>query len=311
MHIMTRRELILGSLTAASLSGKSKIDRSRISAITDEIAKTPQEAIDFAHQYRLQFVELRNVPGGKEYAFLPEADVKLAATQFAQAGLKVSFLNSSLLKYPWPDAEPVGLTRTQRSEKADTSAARIKTGAERFARRMEELRTAINNCHILGVDLLRVFTGTRTAEPEKLVPRIVDVLGEMSLVAEKEKIHLLIENEYSCNIGTSAELANILKKLPSKWIGANWDSMNGLELNEKPFPDGYDVLPKSRIGNVQIKGKQLLDYPEKLDWKPIFQRLEKDGYQGKIGLETHIPGPGLIEASHASMREIIRIVEDL
>jgi len=305
--MMTRREILLGSLTAASLSGKSKIDRSRISAITDEIARTPQDAIDFAHQYRLQFVELRNVPGGKEYAFLPEPEVKLAATQFARSGLRVSFLNSSLLKYHWPGAEPP----LRSSETPEVRATRMKTGAERFGRHMEELRTAIANCHILGVDLLRVFTGTRVAEPEKLLPRIVDVLGEMTLVAEKEKIHLLIENEYSCNIGTSAELANVLKQLPSKWIGANWDSMNALELGEKPFPDGYDVLPKNRIGNVQIKGKQLLDYPQKLDWKPIFQRLEKDGYQGKIGLETHIPGPGLIDASHASMREILRVVEAL
>jgi L-ribulose-5-phosphate 3-epimerase len=308
---MTRREILLGSLTAAILYGKSKIDRSRISAITDEIARTPQDAIDFAHQYRLQFVELRNVPGGKEYAFLPEAEVKLAATQFARSGLRISFLNASLLKYAWPGTEPIGLTLTQRSETPEARAARTQAASNRFAHRMDELRTALNNCHILGVDLLRVFTGTRVAEPEKLYPRIVDVLGEMTLVAEKEKIHLLIENEYSCNIGTSAELANILKMLPSKWIGANWDSMNGLELNEKPYPDGYDVLPKNRIGNVQIKGKQLLDYPEKLDFKPIFQRLEKDGYQGKIGLETHIPGPGLIDASHASMREIMRIVEEL
>jgi sugar phosphate isomerase/epimerase len=304
---MTRREILLGSLAAASLSAKSRIDRSRISAITDEIARTPQDAIDFAHQYRLQFVELRNVPGGKEYAFLSEPETKLAAIQFAKNNLRVSFLNSSLLKFAWPGTEPP----PGRSETSDARAKRMQTGAERFARRMDELRTAIRNCHILGVDLLRVFTGTRVAEPEKLHPRIVDVLGEMIVLAEKEKIHLLVENESSCNIGTSAELAAILKQLPSKWIGANWDSHNGLALGEKPFPDGYDVLPKKRIGNVQIKGRQLLDYPEKLDWKPIFLTLEKDGYQGKIGLETHISGPGLIDASHASMRELLRVVEGL
>src|SRR6185436_1145550 len=105
---------------------------------------------------------------------------------------------------------------------------RIQTESERYSRRLDDLRTAMRNCHILGVDLLRVFTGTRVAEPEKLHSRIVDVLGEMSLVAEKEKIHLLIENEGSCNIGTSAELATLLKQLPSKWIGANWDCLNGL-----------------------------------------------------------------------------------
>ena len=71
------------------------------------------------------------------------------------------------------------------------------------------------------------------------------------------------------------------------------------------------MLPKKRILNVQIKGKSVLDYPEKLDWRTIFQTLQKDGYQGKIGLETHIFGEGQITASHNSMREILRIVQEL
>ena len=77
------------------------------------------------------------------------------------------------------------------------------------------------------------------------------------------------------------------------------------------FPDGYEVLPKKRILNVQIKGKTVLDYPEKLDWKQIFLTLQKDGYQGKIGLETHIFGEERIPASHSSMQEILRIVQEL
>jgi sugar phosphate isomerase/epimerase len=301
---MTRRELVLGSLAAASLAGKTKIDRSRISAISDEIAKTPQEAIDFAKQYKLQFLELRNVPGGKEYSFLPEAEVKLAAVEFERSGLRISFMNASLLKFAWPGTEPARRT----PETAEARARRMQAESERFARHMDDLRTAIRNCHILGVDLLRVFAGSRVAEPEKLYPRIVDVLGEMSLVAEKEKIHLLIENEASTNIGSSTELAAILKLLPSKWIGANWDS---LDVKERAFPEGYEAMPRKRIGNVQIKGKTLLDYPEKLDWKGIFRAFEKDGYSGRFGLETHIFGDGQIAASHASMREILRIVEEL
>src|SRR5262249_34284311 len=158
---------------------------------------------------------------------------------------------------------------------------------------------------------VRVFTGVRVADPEKLRPRIVDVLGEMALLAEKDKIHLLIENEGSCNIATSAELAALMKLLPSKWIGINWDSLNGSAQKETPFPDGYEMLPKKRIGNVQIKGKTVLDWPEKLDWKAIFQALQRDGYQGKIGLETHIFGETQIASSHSSMREILRIVQSL
>jgi L-ribulose-5-phosphate 3-epimerase len=304
---MTRRELLVGTLGAASLSAKTKIDRACISAISDEIGKSPQASIDFAKQYDLQFLELRNVPGGKEYSFLPEDEVKLAAADFERNGIRISFMNSSLLKFGWPGTEPV----RRRPETEQARAKRLQTESARFERRMDDLRTAIRNCHILGVDLLRVFTGSRVEEPEKLYPRIVDVLGEMALVCEKEKIRLLIENEGSCNIGTSAELTKLLKLIPSKGVGINWDSLNGLTLHENPFPDGYQVLPKERIYNVQIKGKTLLDYPEKLDWKLIFQTLQKDGYQGKLGLETHIFGEGQVAASHSSMQEILRIVQEL
>ena len=305
--MITRRELLAGAAAAGVAFGKSRIDRSRLSAITDELAKTPDEAIDFAKRYRLQFLELRNVPRGKEYAFLPEAEVKLAAAQFARNNVRISFLNSSLLKFQWPDTEPA----KPRNETEAARAKRLETEAARFARRVEDLKTACNNCHILGVDLLRVFTGIRVAEPEKLTPRIVDVIGEMERVAAKEKIRLLIENEGSCNVATSAELAALLKQLPSKWIGANGDSLNGVGFGEKPFPEGYEALPRERILNVQVKGKQILEFPERMDWKPVFRRLEKDGYQGKIGLETHIFGEGQIAASHAAMQELVRIVEEL
>src|SRR5437870_3501227 len=108
IQLMTRRELLVGTFAAASLPAKpTKIDRSRLSAITDEIGKTPQQAIDFAKQYDLQFLELRNVPGGKEYAFLAEDEVKQHAADFARNGLRISFLNSSLLKFAWPGTEPV------------------------------------------------------------------------------------------------------------------------------------------------------------------------------------------------------------
>src|SRR5204863_9202557 len=140
--------------------------------------------------------------------FLPEDQVKEAAADFAKNGIRISFMNSSLLKFAWPGTEPV----RKRQETEQARAKRLQTESERFARRMDDLRTAIRNCHILKVDLLRVFTGSRVEEPENLYPRIVDVLGEMTLVAQKEKIRLLIENEGSQNIGTSAEVADLLKQ---------------------------------------------------------------------------------------------------
>ena len=51
--------------------------------------------------------------------------------------------------------------------------------------------------------------------------------------------------------------------------------------------------------------------PEKEDWKAIMAALEKDGYAGKIGLETHLFDGTLIAAAHTSMQEMLRIVREL
>ena len=57
---MTRRELMAFAAAAATLRARSRIDKSRISAITDEIADNTDDAIAFAHKYGLQCVEIRD-----------------------------------------------------------------------------------------------------------------------------------------------------------------------------------------------------------------------------------------------------------
>jgi sugar phosphate isomerase/epimerase len=203
-----------------------------------------------------------------------------------------------------PGTEPVRKT----PEAAAAREKRLPREQAQFERRMDDLGKAIRCAHALDCTLIRVFTFSRVAEPETMFPRVAEILGEMAKLAEKEGVKLLIENEASQNVGTSAELTKFLKLLPTRTIAINWDSLNGLGLGEKPYPDGYDVLPKDRILNVQIKGKTVLDYPEHMDWVPIFRALERDGYQGQLGLETHIFGEQQVASSHASMKEILRLV---
>jgi sugar phosphate isomerase/epimerase len=306
---MTRRELlVVGAGSAASLFAKSRIDRSRISAITDEIGKTPDEAIAFAHQYGLQFVEIRNPPGNrKEYFTLNDAEIKADALRFKKEGLKVSFVNTSLMKFTWPGSEPA----RKRQETPESREKRLAADKARWDRRMDDLKRALHCAQLMGCDKVRVFTGTRVADPKTMYGRVADTIGEMALTAQREKVHLLIENEGSQNIATSREMSDVLKLIPSKWVGLNWDPHNGRGL-ETPYPEGYEALPKARILNVQIKGKGVMpSSPEKEDWKAIMLSLDKDGYKGKIGLETHIFDGTLIAAAHTSMDEIMRIVREI
>jgi len=210
--MISRRELLTGA--GALLAGsrlqafKSRITKAHISAITDEIGKTQSEAIAFAHQYGLQWVELRNVPETKkEFAFLTEPELKRWSAELAANKLKVSFLNTSLLKFTWPGT----------ASKAPPSEAEQK----RWENRKQDVASALLAANVLGVDKVRVFTGTRVEHPETTHPLIVKTMEELIPMAEKAKVRLVIENEYSQNVGTSAESKTIMELLPSKWIGLN------------------------------------------------------------------------------------------
>jgi sugar phosphate isomerase/epimerase len=292
---MNRRNFLM---TAAAIAAKpalaKRIDRTRISAITDEIARSPAAAIDFAKTYGLKWLELRSVPGVRgEYFQLPVDQLKQAATEFKDNGLGISFLNTSMLKYGVPGVEHAN-PRTRVSE--------------RYEKRMDELNKSLEAAHLLGADKVRVFTFMRAVEPEKQYPRVAEILNQMAEVAAKAKVLLLIENEGACNVGTAAELAQLIKLVPSKWVGINWDPHNAANKQEIAFPDGYELLPARRIRNVQIKGRSVLPGPEVMDWAAIFRRLERDGYKDHVGLETHIFGDIQVQKSHESIKEILRIV---
>jgi sugar phosphate isomerase/epimerase len=310
---MTRRELLAAAAAAAGAPALRArgFDKSRISAITDEIGNTTDDSIAFAHKYGLTNIEIRDrrlENSRREYFQLSEAEIKADALRFQKEGLKVSFVNTSLLKFTWPDTEPV----RRRPETPEAREKRIAAEKLRWDRRLDDLRKAINCAHIMGCDKVRVFTGTRIEQPQSIFPRIAETIGsEMAAIAEKEKIYLLIENEGGQNIASSQEIVDILKLIKSKSVGFNWDPHNAYS-REKAFPDAYNLLPKARMMNVQVKGKGIMpNSPEKDDWRAIIQRLDKDGYKGKIGLETHIFDGTLIAAAHVSMEEIMRILGTL
>ena len=300
-HLL-RNALLTGAAAVGAwptVSHAKAINRDRVSAITDEIARSPELAIEFCRQYGLKWVELRGVPKAdgarsREYFQLPEPELKLAAKQFADAGLAVSFLNTSMLKYWLPGSEPAN--------------PRTKQDPIRYSRMREELEKAATAAHILGTDKVRIFTFWRVKDPDSVTKRTAEVIDELGEAAGKLKVRLLIENETACNVGSAAELAILMKQTKSKHVGINWDPLNAEHSKEIAFPDGYRLLPASKIWNVQIKGKSILQGPEWMDWAAIFRQLEKDGYRGQVGLETHIFGEIQVQKSHESIREILRLL---
>jgi len=312
---MTRREWIATLAAAAPLavsaapkSGSTggKIGLSRLSAISDEIATSPDGALAFAKLYNMQWLELRNVPGGGgEYSRLDETKLKSAAQSFKENGIRISFLNTGMLKFGLPGSE----VKSNRPETPEQKKTRAERDQKRFDERLKWLEDSIRACHILEVKDVRVFAFTRATEPGKHYQRIAEIIGEMSIPAEREGIRLLLENETSCNAATCEESAALLKLIPSKSVGLNWDVLNGFDMKEPAFPHGYSLLPKNRIWNVQAKGKSLLEEGKVQDWHGIIRALARDGYTGCLGLENHMFGRMLFTNAHYAMRELIRVAE--
>ena len=304
---MTRRDWIATlAASAFAKTGSGKIGLSRLSAISDEIAVTPEGALAFAKLYNMQWLELRNVPGGGgEYSRLDEAKLKQAAQSFKDNGIRISFLNTGMLKFSLPGTD----IKTSRPETAEQKKTRAERDQKKFDERMQWLADSVRACRILEVKDVRVFAFSRTNEPGQHYQRIAEIIGEMAVVAEREGIRLLLENETSCNAATCEESAALLKLIPSKVVGLNWDVLNGFDMKEPTFPHGYGLLPKNRIWNVQAKGKSLLEEGKIQDWHGIIRALAKDGYSGCLGLENHMFGRMLFTNAHYAMRELIHVAE--
>ena len=122
-------------------------------------------------------------------------------------------------------------------------------------------------------------------------------------------MHLLIENEPTQNVGTCAELKAILDLLPSKTLGFNWDPQNAISLHEAAWPDGYTLLPKARMMNMQVKAEALAG-ASAIRWRSLFETMQKDGYAGAISLATEI-FDGTFDKANEALGDLLHIVGEL
>jgi sugar phosphate isomerase/epimerase len=253
---------------------------------------------------------LRDVPAlpgqGKPFFFLPETDLQWHAKLFRDGGIKISFINTNLLKKGLPGT----VLASKKPTTPEVRARRDAAAQQEYEQRFDNLAKCIRSAQAFECPYLRVFTFLRVEHPEEVYDRVANVVGEMAEKARREGVMLLVENEPSCNVGNSAELATFLKKVPEKLLGFNWDARNAMALNEIPFPDGYRLLPKGRMKNAQIKGHDMLDPEHPIDWAPILNAMDQDGFQGKIGLETHYFDGTKLERSHLAMDKIVRLADE-
>src|ERR1700688_2681360 len=140
---MDRRSFLTAAIAAAvpSLATTLVIDRNRVSAISDEVARSPTDAIEYAHKFGLQFLSLRDVPApltAKKYSYHSmEPDMlRQAVKEFKDADIRIGFLDTPFLKFGLPGTEPKR-SRPEEAAKKESRLAREKT---MFDNRLADLR---------------------------------------------------------------------------------------------------------------------------------------------------------------------------
>ena len=284
----------------------------RVAVINDEISQ------DFGHacevtskEFGMDWIELRGM-WNKNILKLDANEIAEARRILEKYKLRVTDIASPVFKVDWP-----GAPQSQFSPKRDQFNADFT-----FDQQPEVLERSMELAKVFQTERVRIFDFWRLDDQAPHRDAINAKLREAADTATKQKIILLLENEMACNTATAAESAKVLAAVKAENFMLNWDPGNAAAAGEKPFPDGYQLLPKERIGHCHCKdvtkkpdgkgydwaaiGKGIID------WRGQFAALKRDGYHFAVSLETHWRGAGTPEESTRQswdgMKEDLRAV---
>ena len=303
----SRRKFLvgLGEVAASSLFWQSWAKASslpamnshfKLSIITEEISQDFGHALEVASkEFGLGYVELRGM-WNKNIINLDEKETAEVKRLLGKFGLQVTDIASPLFKTDWPGA-PV----------SKYSPKTPQFGADyTFAQQAEVLERSIAVAKALGTDRVRCFDFWRLEDQKPFREAMDAKLRDAAAQVAGKNITLLIENEFACNTATGAEAARTLKAVQSPNLKLNWDPGNAAYRGEIAFPNGFEGIPKERIGHMHCKdvvrkadgsfewaamGRGIIDFVGQ------FRALAQAGYSGTMSLETHWRGAGSAEES--------------
>ncbi len=316
MPHLTRREALTGlsfsalaALTARAQTGGAQTGSSdpfRLAVINDEIGDDFENSCKVAAQdFGLGWIELRGM-WGKNITALSDQQVAEAVKILAKYKLRVTDLASPLFKTDWP-----GAPLSKLSEKHDQFRANFDPNEQE-----KLLEHLIVLSKAFGTNRIRCFDYWRLDDVKPYRAAINQKLGQAAERCRKSGITLMLENEQACNTATGPEAAATLAAVPN--IMLNWDAGNSAYVGAKPYPDGYNLLPKNRIAHCHAK--DVVFGPDgKPAWAPVgggvvdwvgqIEALKRDGYRYGLSLETHWKsGNGPEASSRASMAGLKKVL---
>ncbi|PYY01343.1 MAG: sugar phosphate isomerase [Acidobacteria bacterium] len=269
----------------------------RVAVINDEISQDFGHAVDVAsREFGMQWIEVREM-WNKNIMKLDSKEIDQARQILERAKMRVTDIASPIFKVDWPGA-PLSKVR----EKHDSFNADYT-----FKQQDEMLDRSFELAKAFNTDRVRIFDFWRLDDQTPYRAAIDDKLREAADKAAKKNIILILENEYACNTATGAEAARTLSAVQASNFMVNWDPGNAAMRGENAFPDGYNKLPKDRIGHVHCKDIQKKPAGSgqewaamgrgTIDWTGQFRALKQQGYKYATSLETHWRGASTPEES--------------
>ena len=266
----------------------------RVSVINDEISQDFGRSCEVAaRQFGMRWIELRGM-WQKNIVSLDATEIAEAQRILKKYELRFTDIASPLFKVAWKE-DP----RAKEKPSDDFHASFT------FDQQGEVLERSLELAKAFQTDRVRCFDFFRLDNPAPYREAINETLRSAAGKAGNKGIILLLENDGGLNTSTGAEAAQVLRAVESPHLMLNWDPGNAAANGEKAYPDGYNLLPKDRIGHCHCKDVVKLgkDYDWAamgtgiVDWLGQFQALKRDGYHFAVSLETHWEGGGTPEKS--------------
>jgi L-ribulose-5-phosphate 3-epimerase len=285
----------------------------RIAVINDELGQDFGRSCEVAsREFGMEWIELRGM-WNKNILKLDAAEIAEARRILEKYKLRVTDIASPLFKVDWPGAPKSKFSPKGAQFNADFT----------YDQQGEVLERSIALAKAFQTDRVRCFDFWRLEDPAPFRAAINAKLLEAANTAGKQGVILILENEFACNTAIAAEAAQTLTAVQSPSFMLNWDPGNAAGRGEVPYPDGYNLLPKNRIGHCHCKDIKAIakstDSTEPrwaamgtgvIDWVGQFSALKRDGYHYAVSLETHWRGAPTAEESSrqswAGMKEQLR-----
>jgi len=267
----------------------------RLSVLSDEISQDFARSCEVAsQQFGLGQIELRSL-WNKNVVGLDSNEVNEALRLLRRFDLEVTAIASPLFKVDWPAAPKSAFVDQRDQFNANFT----------FNQQDEVLARSLGLARAFRTNLVRCFDFWRIDNQQPYRQGINEALQRAADKAGAGGVTLVLENEFACNTATAAEAARVLASVKSRFFMLNWDPGNAAMAGDTPFPDGYALLPKNRIGHCHCKdatrANERYDWAAvgqgSIDWVGQFRALMNDGYSRVVSLETHWRGAGTAEAS--------------